>query len=108
MAHEGITTGWPDGTFRPKAATNRDALAAFLFRASNAADLTADEETAALQAFTDVSADKDADNYNLHHSAIAWMAQEGISRGWNDKTYRPLTPVARDAIAAFFQRMLTA
>lgn len=28
----GITTGWPDGTFRPYTSTNRDMMAAFLYR----------------------------------------------------------------------------
>ena len=27
-----ITTGWPDGTFRPQESTNRDAMAAFFHR----------------------------------------------------------------------------
>ena len=34
MADQGITTGWPDGTFRPGEATSREAMAAFLYRAS--------------------------------------------------------------------------
>nr|WP_260853562.1 S-layer homology domain-containing protein [Kocuria palustris] len=29
---QGITTGWPDGTFRPMHQTHRDAMAAFLYR----------------------------------------------------------------------------
>lgn len=32
MASRGITTGWADGTFRPMNTTNRDAMAAFLYR----------------------------------------------------------------------------
>lgn len=34
MKSKGITTGWPDGTFRPYNDTNRDAMAAFLYRMS--------------------------------------------------------------------------
>src|SRR5699024_6261784 len=34
MKSEGITTGWPDGSFRPLDPTNRDATAAFLYRMS--------------------------------------------------------------------------
>lgn len=33
LASTGITTGWPDGTFRPKEPIARDAMAAFLHRA---------------------------------------------------------------------------
>lgn len=32
MASSGISTGWPDGTFRPSAGTTRDAMAAFMVR----------------------------------------------------------------------------
>lgn len=32
LASTGITTGFPDGTYRPTAAINRDAMAAFLYR----------------------------------------------------------------------------
>nr|WP_275451229.1 S-layer homology domain-containing protein [Arthrobacter sp. H14] len=31
-AGAGITTGWPDGTYRPLEPINRDAMAAFLYR----------------------------------------------------------------------------
>ncbi|MCQ1953949.1 CAP domain-containing protein [Arthrobacter sp. zg-Y238] len=36
---------------------------------------------------------------------IRWMAAEGISTGWDDGTYRPLNPVARDAMSAFMYRL---
>ncbi len=32
------------------------------------------------------------------------MAATGISQGWADGTYRALTPVKRDAMAAFLHR----
>ncbi|WP_123824767.1 S8 family serine peptidase [Kocuria soli] len=35
LASRGITTGWPDGTFRPLNTTNRDAMAAFIYRYYN-------------------------------------------------------------------------
>ena len=39
---------------------------------------------------------------------IAWVASVGVSTGWqgNDGTavFRPVTPIARDAIAAFLYR----
>lgn len=35
FASRGITTGWPDGTFRPLDTTNRDAMAAFIYRYYN-------------------------------------------------------------------------
>lgn len=36
---------------------------------------------------------------------IRWLSQAGISTGWADGTYRPLSPVARDAMAAFMYRL---
>ncbi|MCL2595631.1 MAG: S-layer homology domain-containing protein, partial [Promicromonosporaceae bacterium] len=35
LAQTGITTGWPDGTFRPNSPVERQAMAAFLYRAFN-------------------------------------------------------------------------
>ncbi|MDO5617787.1 S8 family serine peptidase [Kocuria sp.] len=32
LAARGVTTGWPDGTYRPMNTTNRDAMAAFIYR----------------------------------------------------------------------------
>ncbi|WP_354180773.1 S-layer homology domain-containing protein [Arthrobacter sp. UYP6] len=32
MSANGVTTGWPDGTFRPLQPVNRDAMAAFMYR----------------------------------------------------------------------------
>lgn len=40
---------------------------------------------------------------------MSWLAQKGISTGWTEgdgsKTYRPLQPVSRDAMAAFMYRL---
>lgn len=35
LAARGVTTGWSDGTFRPLNSTNRDAMAAFIYRSNN-------------------------------------------------------------------------
>ncbi|MBG6181050.1 S8 family serine peptidase, partial [Arthrobacter sp. CAN_A1] len=43
------------------------------------------------------------------HQEMSWLAAEGISTGWTEangtRTYRPLTSVNRDAMAAFMYRM---
>ncbi|PWD51055.1 hypothetical protein C8046_10740 [Serinibacter arcticus] len=102
LAEEGISTGWvrADGTreFRPLEPINRDAMAAFLFR------LAGEEGFVPVDAapFDDVAADAQ------FATEIAWVAEVGISTGWagNDGTtlFRPVTPIARDAIAAFLSR----
>ncbi|TGO03927.1 Glycerol-3-phosphate ABC transporter, periplasmic glycerol-3-phosphate-binding protein [Serinibacter arcticus] len=102
LADEGISTGWvrADGTreFRPLDSINRDAMAAFLYRLAEVEPGTAPTTTP----FTDVPSD------SQFATEIAWVASVGISTGWqgNDGTavFRPVTPIARDAIAAFLYR----
>jgi len=98
MAAEGISSGWsePDGTktFRPLEPVARDAMAAFLYRAAGSPEFTAPTESP----FTDVDTD------SQFYKEIAWLASKGISTGWSDGTFRPLEPVARDAMAVFLYR----
>ena len=35
---------------------------------------------------------------------VAWMHSTGISKGWDDGTYRPGASVSRDVMAAFLHR----
>ncbi|PWD51325.1 hypothetical protein C8046_12300 [Serinibacter arcticus] len=104
LANAGISTGWvdEDGTreFRPLAPIARDAMAAFLYRLSGSPDVQLPE----VSPFTDV------DPSNQFYEEITWLAQEGISTGWVDPAtgkaqFRPLEPIARDAMAAFLYRL---
>lgn len=36
---------------------------------------------------------------------MRWLAARNVSTGWSDGTYRPLQPIARDAMAAFLYRL---
>lgn len=94
LADEGISTGYADGTFHPLAPVARDAMAAFLYR------------LAGQPAFTPprTSPFRDVPVSSQFYVEIAWLAQEGISAGYSDGTFRPLAPVARDAMAAFLYR----
>lgn len=92
----GITTGWSDGTFRPWAPVSREALAAFLYRAAGSPAV--DQSYA--NKFKDVEGSQFKD-------AIAWMAQNHISTGWPDGTFRPHDNANRDATAAFIYRFAT-
>lgn len=98
LASEGISTGWPDGTYRPLLPVARDAMAAFLFRMLAPEDYVAPEESP----FVDVA------TTNQFYDEIAWLHESGISTGWDrgDGTFefRPLAPIARDAMAAFLYR----
>jgi hypothetical protein len=93
MASTGITTGYPDGTYRPGAPVTRLSAAAFLHRFMGEPAPTDPE------AFPDVPADA------FYADAIAWMAEQNITTGYPDGTYRPGAPVTRLSIAAFLHRL---
>jgi len=96
MAQAGITTGYSDGTYRPNGAINRDAMAAFLYRYANAA--LEGYQPPAEPEFSDVPLD------HPFYTEISWLAETGITRGYSDGTFRPSSPVNRDAMAAFLYR----
>ena len=103
MASAGISTGWTEAdgstTFRPLTPVNRDAMAAFMYRLAGKPAFT----PPASSPFTDVPAT------SQFYKEITWLAAQGISTGWTEadgsKTYRSLTPVNRDAMAAFMYRL---
>ncbi|PNH85247.1 S-layer homology domain-containing protein [Arthrobacter sp. AFG20] len=99
LAASGVSTGWPDGTFKPITAVNRDAMAAFMYRLAGKPAFTPPK----VSPFTDV-----APGY-LFYKEITWLAAEGISTGWaepgNKRSFRPVQPVNRDAMAAFMYRL---
>lgn len=102
LASTGVTTGWTEGngskTFRPVTPIARDAMAAFIYRLAGSPEYT----PPAVLPFRDVS------RYNLYYKEISWLASARISTGWLEtdetRTFRPLSPVARDAMAVFLYR----
>jgi serine protease len=101
--HErGIATGWAEAdgtyTYRPTTPVARDAMAAFLYRLAGSPDFRAP----AVSPFRDVRVGQE------HYKEIAWLHAEGIATGWDNgdgtASFRPLAPVARDAMAAFLYR----
>ena len=97
MKAQGITTGWPDGTYRPEGSVNRDAMAAFFYRYAGSPEYTAPAQAR----FTDVPTDKQ------FYREISWLAEQGVTTGWPDGSFRPVEPVHRDAMAAFVYRYST-
>ena len=96
MVDNGITTGYPDETFRPTAPVTRQAFAAFLYRYSgspNGADPVCTEAP-----FPDVPID------HPFCGEIDWLADTGITGGYVDGTFRPAATVSRQAISAFLYR----
>lgn len=101
LASQSITSGWntPAGTeFRPGASINRDAMAAFMYRFEGRPAYSAPAKSP----FADVSTGR------AFYKEIAWLAETGVSEGWrsgNTATFRPLSQVQRDAMAAFIYRL---
>ncbi|MDO5534838.1 MAG: S8 family serine peptidase [Propionibacteriaceae bacterium] len=101
LAQQGISTGWdtPRGKeYRPLSPVNRDAMAAFLYRLAGSPAVKLPTRSP----FVDVTAK------NMFYKEIVWMHQQGISTGWDTprgQEYRPLSPVNRDAMAAFLYRL---
>jgi len=93
---EGVTTGFPDGTFRPTDTVTRRASSALLFRF--AGEPAGDFAASAAAAFTDVTTD------TAFANEIGWMVDAGITTGFPDDTFRPGISVTRQAQAAFLYR----
>lgn len=90
----GITTGYPDGTFRPGQPIARDAMAAFMYRAAGSPAYTPPQYST----FVDVPTS------HAFYDEIEWLNEESVTQGYDDRSYRPTSPVNRDAMAAFVYR----
>ena len=95
LADQGITEGYDDGTFRPGTTVSRQAVAAFLYRYADVTDYEAPTEAA----FTDVP------TTHAFYTPISWLAEQGITQGYEDGTFRGTGAVARQAMAAFLHRL---
>lgn len=93
LNHRDIDHGYPDGTFRPKAATDRASMASWLYHAAGSPQYT----EPAKSRFTDV---KPGDRY---YKEINWVADQGLN-GTASGTFRPRDKVTRAETAAFLYR----
>lgn len=87
-----VTTGFADGTFRPGATITRQAAVAWLWRLAGAPTPAGDPP------FSDVPPP------HPFADAIAWAAEEGITTGLLDGTFRPGLNVQRQALAVWLWR----
>ena len=102
LASAGVSTGWAetDGTrtFRPYWNVARADMAAFLYRLAGSPDFTAPS----------TSPFKDVTSGTAHYKEICWLAENGISQGWDvsgGREFRPYATVARCDMAAFLYRL---
>ena len=92
---EGITTGYPDGRFRPLASISRQAMAAFMYRYAGEPAF----DPPATPGFTDTQVGRP------FYAEIHWLASTNITTGYADGTFRPDANVSRQAMAAFLFRL---
>jgi len=98
LAQSGITTGYPDRTFRPTSAVQRMSMAAFLYRFNGVLDGVDPPCVPAVAPFVDVASD------HPFCGEIQWLVGTAITTGYADDTYRPGVAVSRMAMAAFLRR----
>ncbi|MBQ9065864.1 MAG: S-layer homology domain-containing protein [Blautia sp.] len=91
-AEEGITTGYNDNTFRPWAICNRAAIVTFIWRYAGR------PEPKKMASFKDMTKNSDFDK------AISWAAEQDITTGWADNTFRPWDTCKRLAVVTFLHR----
>ena len=100
LAAKGISTGYPDGTFKGQDTVVRQDMAAFLYRLAGS------------PAYTPSQADKkqfvDVTEKTPHAREIWWMASIGLTQGYGDGTFRPQNAVTRADMAAFMHRFYNA
>jgi hypothetical protein len=94
MVAEGITTGYPDETFRPAAAVNRQQAAAFLYRIAGEPEVSEGAPT-----FPDVSAG------HPFVEEIGWMAENRLTNPYPDGTFKPSTALNRGQLSTFLFRL---
>jgi hypothetical protein len=97
VAADGITTGYPDGTFRPGDPVTRGAMVAFLYRQAGEPD--GPDPTCTTAPFPDVAAT------DTFCGEITWAITAGITEGFDDGTFRPNSDIPRGAMAAFLNRL---
>lgn len=102
LGANGIAEGWDDGSFRGMNTVKRQDMAAFLKRLATK-NLGVKDSSYNRNPFADVN------KRTPHYKEILWMAGTGISEGWTEangtKTYRGMSDVVRQDMAAFLHRL---
>ena len=106
-AESGISTGWieSDGsrTFRGMDTVKRQDMAAFLRR--EAVRMGVSDAATWKPSAGDWAKFRDVNRNTPHAEDILWLAHSGIAQGYSDGTFRGMTPVYRQDMAAFLHRL---
>jgi len=93
----GITTGWPDGTFKPDWSISRSAMAAFLYRYDRF-------DGGSTYTAPKTSQFKDMKTSSKFFKEVSWLRDSGMTTGFSDGTFRPYAGTSRAATSAFLFR----
>lgn len=94
---KGYINGTSDTAFQPAGSVTRAQFAAFLYR------LAGSPETSDTGAFSDTASVSGGADFA---KAIAWAAEQGITQGFGDGTFRPYQTVTREQAVAFLHRYM--
>jgi poly(3-hydroxybutyrate) depolymerase len=94
MRCEGITTGYPDGTFRKGKNITRGETAQFLYRLSGEK-----HNAGSTRDFKDVNPG------GAGFEAISWMQSKGYGKGYSNGKFGVSDPITRGELASFLFRM---
>lgn len=94
LASTGVADGFDDGMFRPGATITRQSMAAFFYRVAGSPEFV----PPATPTFPDVPTS------HPFFAEIEWLAETGITEGFDDGTFRPTASVTRQSFAAFLHR----
>ena len=89
----GVTTGYPDGSYKPDGYVTRAEMAAFLVKA-----LHLNKQPCTTKPFVDVPTDA------WYCPYVQAIKDAGITKGYPDGTYRPNEAVTRAIMAAFIDK----
>jgi hypothetical protein len=92
-ADKAITKGYDNVYFGPQNNCTREAVVTFLWRLAGKP-----EPQTAKNPFSDVSADK------YYYKAVLWAAENGITKGYDDGTFRPDDTCLREHVVTFLYR----
>ena len=99
LQRSGITTGYPDGTFRPSQPVLREQMAAFLHRMEGQPSFVLPSTSPFL----------DVPTSHVFYRPMMWLSERGITTGYTDtlgrRSFRPSQPVLREQMAAFLYRL---
>ena len=92
-SQKGITKGYSDGTFKPDRAVTRGEAVHFLWNMKGRPKLKS-----TYNPFQDLT------KADAHYNAILWAYQNGITKGYSDKTFRSDNNATRGEIVEFLYR----